>query len=271
MALSLKETRAISGLAGVLYDFLPGSGHSDWKNHINFGTVATKAGVGDFWQGGSKKPAVTHLLTQTFEHRRSAFQKLIEEIVYSGVSYRESKYRPITRAEMDQTNGHILELGFRFAKLWDSEFLNSLEQTTAERAREQVNQHEAEQEQQSSRARRSQELFQLKEQFLELTGEQDRSKAGLALERLLNRVFDLFGLKPRQPFRVVGEQIDGSFDLDGEIYLVEAKWEKRAMPEADLLVFRGKIQGKSTFTRGVFIALNDVSDEAKDAITNQWC
>ena len=39
------------------------------------------------------------------------------------------------------------------------------------------------------------------------------------------------------------------------------------MPEADLLVFRGKIEGKSTFTRGVFIALNDVTDVARDAIT----
>ena len=39
------------------------------------------------------------------------------------------------------------------------------------------------------------------------------------------------------------------------------------MPEADLLVFRGKIEGKSTFTRGVFIALNDVTEQAVDAIT----
>jgi len=39
------------------------------------------------------------------------------------------------------------------------------------------------------------------------------------------------------------------------------------LPEADLLVFRGKIEGKSTFTRGVFIALNDISAQARDAIT----
>lgn len=39
------------------------------------------------------------------------------------------------------------------------------------------------------------------------------------------------------------------------------------MPEADLLVFRGKIEGKSTFTRGVFIALNGISAGARDAIT----
>ena len=55
--------------------------------------------------------------------------------------------------------------------------------------------------------------------------------------------------------------------MDSDVYLIEAKWEKKALAEAPLLVFRGKIQGKSTFTRGVFIALNGVSDEAKDAIT----
>src|ERR1700722_12305374 len=110
-------------------------------------------------------------------------------------------------------------------------------------------------------------LQELKDEFLRLSVEPDRNKAGFALERFINRLFDLFQLKPRQPFRVVGEQIDGSFELDGEIYLLELKWEKSPLPEADLLIFRGKIEGKSTFTRGVFIALNDISTPARDAIT----
>jgi len=55
--------------------------------------------------------------------------------------------------------------------------------------------------------------------------------------------------------------------LDGQTYLVESKSEKHPLPEADLLVFRGKIEGKSTFTRGVFIALNRISARARGAIT----
>jgi len=55
--------------------------------------------------------------------------------------------------------------------------------------------------------------------------------------------------------------------LDGQVYLLESKWEKAPLPKADLLVFRGKIEGKSTFTRGVLIALNDVSAQAREAIT----
>ena len=118
------------------------------------------------------------------------------------------------------------------------------------------------QEQQRSRA-----LSRLKDEFLRLAVEPDRNAAGLALEKLLNELFELFELKPRQPFRIVGEQIDGSFELAGQVYLLESKWEKNPLPEADLLIFRGKIEGKSTFTRGVFIALNDISVPARDAIT----
>lgn len=113
----------------------------------------------------------------------------------------------------------------------------------------------------------SRALSQLKDEFGNLAMEKDRAKAGLAFEKFLNRLFEIFQLKPRQPFRVVGEQIDGSIDLDNEIYLLELKWENHSLPEADLLVFRGKIEGKSTFTRGIFIALNGIAPQARDAIT----
>ncbi len=122
-------------------------------------------------------------------------------------------------------------------------------------------------EQPSDHLIRSKELAELRESFYRLAVESDRNKAGLALEQLLNRLFAIFQLQPRLPFRVVGEQIDGSFELDGEIYLLESKWEKHPLPEGDLLIFRGKIEGKSAFTRGVFLALNDISLPAREAIT----
>jgi len=119
----------------------------------------------------------------------------------------------------------------------------------------------------AQQAGRSRVLWQLKERFTLLGAEPDRNKAGLALEKLLNELFETFDLRPRQPYRVVGEQVDGSFELDGHVYLVESKWEKHALPEADLLVFKGKIESKSPFTRGVFIALNGITEPAKYAIT----
>lgn len=267
MALKLKDARAISGLVDVLYDFLPGSGNPRWKGHVNFSTVAAKVGLGNFWQGGSKKPAINALLSQTLEHKRSAFESLIMEIVRCGLAYRERQGNPITTEEIDALNGHICEIGFKFPELWGQDFRNSLKQTTTERAQQHVRQADAEQQVLSLQAKRSKDLRQLNEHFLQLSKEADRNKAGIALEGLLNRLFHLYELIPRPGFRVTGEQIDGSFSLDGEIYLVESKWEKNALPEEDLLVFRGKIESKSTFTRGVFIAINGVTDVARDAIT----
>jgi hypothetical protein len=61
-------------------------------------------------------------------------------------------------------------------------------------------------------------------------------------------------------------QIDGSFLLADEVYLLEAKWENHKLPEQPLLVFRGKIEGKSNATRGVFVAMNGITMEAERAI-----
>jgi hypothetical protein len=83
----------------------------------------------------------------------------------------------------------------------------------------------------------------------------------------MNKLFALHDLAPREPFRVVGEQIDGSVELEYEIYLLEAKWQQDPSPAADLYVFREKVGGKSQFTRGVFLSINGVSRDAQDAIT----
>jgi hypothetical protein len=96
--------------------------------------------------------------------------------------------------------------------------------------------------------------------------DEERQRVGYEFEKLLNRLFELFGLAPRAPFRIVGEQIDGSFVLGDQLYLLEAKWRKDLVPQADLLVFHGKIEGKAAFTRGVFIAVNGITADAEVAI-----
>lgn len=109
-------------------------------------------------------------------------------------------------------------------------------------------------------------LGQLKTDLEALFVQPDRQEAGLKLEKLLNRLFNLFNLAPRRPFELIGEQIDGSFELDHEVYLLEAKWERKPLREKELLVFRGKIEGKSSFTRGMFVAMNGITQEAETAI-----
>lgn len=268
MGLPLKESRAARELAEALYDFLPGSGSAMWKGHVSFKSVAEKVGVGDFWQPGSKLPMLTALLERTLEFRRGRFEPLMVEIVRAGLTYRQKNGKPVTPEEIERINGVILEIGFKFPDLWDPDFLACLRVDGTARATERVEQTRvAEKLRESQRTRRSRELEALKKEFLALHENPDRQHAGLQLEKVLNRLFALHGLSPREPFRVTGEQIDGSFELDHEVYLLEAKWQQDPSPAADLYVFREKVEGKSKFTRGVFLSISGISKDAADAIT----
>ncbi len=268
MTLPLKQSRAIAEMAELLYDFLPGSGNAKWTGHVSFKTIGEKVGVGDFWQPGSKTPMITGLLERTLDLRRGRFEPLVLEIVRAGLIYRQKHGSPVTAEEIDKLNGLILEVGFKFPDLWDPDFKASLRADGTTRAKQHLEDAlQKEKLQVTQQTNRSSELVELKREFFTLHAAEDRHKAGLQLEKVLNRLFNLHNLSPREPFRVTGEQIDGSFELDHEVYLLEAKWHKKPIPESDLLVFRGKIEGKSKYTRGVFVAINGISREAAIAIT----
>ena len=268
MTLSLKESRACTEMAKLLYNFLPGSGSPNWKGHVTFQTVAERVGVGQFWRGGSKEPAIATLLETTLERRRDLFEPLVLTIVREGLKYREKQNNPVTRAGIEILNGLILEVGFKFSSLWDQVFLGSLGARAPERAAELLRQEAvSERIQISQNAEKENQWAEFKSTFYRLAGENDRQSAGRSLENVLNGMFELSGLSPREPFRVTGEQIDGSFELDNEVYIVEAKWESAKLSEAPLMVFREKVHGKSTITRGILIAINGCTFQALDAIT----
>ena len=88
---------------------------------------------------------------------------------------------------------------------------------------------------------------------------------GFAFERFLNDLFTVYNLDPRRPFRLTGEQIDGSFQLHQEIYLVEAKWQDERTGQADLLTFAGKVDGKAQWSRGLFVSYSGFSDDGLQA------
>lgn len=268
MTLSLKESCACAEMAKVLHSFLPGSGAKSWTGHVTFQTVATEVGVGQFWTKGSKEPAIATLLERALEYKRDLFEKLIIRIVRAGIKYRGKQGDPITEDEIKTLNGLILDVGFKFPDLWDPLFLSSLRTGASDRAAELVERElSAEKVRESESSGKEQTRQAIKLTFYELAAQEDRQAAGRAFEKVLNKLFELSGLKPREPFRVVGEQIDGSFELDNEVYLVEAKWEKKPLSEAPLMVFREKVQGKSSITRGAFIALNGCTGQALNAIT----
>ena len=91
---------------------------------------------------------------------------------------------------------------------------------------------------------------------------------GFAFEKYLKKLFEDYNLEPRGSFKIVGEQIDGSFILHNEIYLLEAKWTNKKIDKADLVVFNEKVSSKSSFTRGLFISFSGFSDEALTTFAN---
>jgi hypothetical protein len=80
-------------------------------------------------------------------------------------------------------------------------------------------------------------------------------------------VFESFGLAPRGDFRLVGEQIDGSFKLNGQTYLVEARWHGPPIGFADLMTFAGKVAGKASWARGLLVSNSGFTADGLEAFS----
>lgn len=106
----------------------------------------------------------------------------------------------------------------------------------------------------------SQKLVRLKADLVSLSSLMPQAR-GYAFEKFLKELFDAHGLVAQEPFRLRGEQIDGSFQFANETYLVEAKWQGQAIGVAELHTFHGKIEQKAAWTRGLFVSNSGFTDE----------
>ena len=104
----------------------------------------------------------------------------------------------------------------------------------------------------------------LRDQLIQISQLEAQAR-GYAYERFLKDLFDANGLVARAPFRLVGEQIDGSFELAGETYLLEAKWKGPPIGAADLRSFNGKVEEKAAWSRGLFVSDSGFTDEGLTA------
>lgn len=105
-------------------------------------------------------------------------------------------------------------------------------------------------------------LADLEREFLTLTGMNDAAQArGYAFERFLKRWFDAWGLDARASFKLIGEQIDGSFEHRGTVYLIEAKWTDAKTDAAALRSFQEKAGDGLEGTRGLFVSFSGFTDQ----------
>lgn len=105
-----------------------------------------------------------------------------------------------------------------------------------------------------------QKIERAKSDLLQITALAAQAR-GYAFEGFLKDLFDAFGLAAQEPFRLRGEQIDGSFQLGSEIYLLEAKWQGQPIGVAELHTFHGKIEQKAAWTRGLFVSNSSFTDD----------
>ena len=252
MGISLIESQAINSMAAFIYSFLPGTPHPFADKSISFAGVATDLGLSDFWRGGSKQPAITTLLSLTLDRRRDKFCSLMLTIVQRGMTYRNSKNDPITRECIEELNSLIQKVGFKIPELWDQGFRHALPSVSKQTV-----------EAVSPTRKVLQELY---EELMRI-GDLSEQQRGIKFEKFLKSVFDAFNLDPRSSFRLVGELIDGSFQLDGETYLVEAKWHNHLIAQPDLLVLQGKVEAKSQWARGLFISYSGFSPDGLEAFS----
>lgn len=246
--MQVSDTLVISQLADVLYDFLPGKAHPFANQDISFEGVSYKLGISKFWQGGSKKPAITELLSKVFEYERSKFCNLILETINTSLRY---KPKELYVEKIININNLLLRLCFEIPELNDRTFLASLPSNTKNTTQNTL-----------SKDMRKQ-LF---ENFMKLSHPSNTPQSrGFSFEKFLNSMFLSSGLNPRESFRLVGEQIDGSIELDHEIYLIEAKWQNNKISVSDLDAFSSKIKRKTNWTRGLFISISGFSIEAIQA------
>lgn len=108
------------------------------------------------------------------------------------------------------------------------------------------------------------ELLELRTEFLEIerlsTTSSERQKRGYRLERLFTKLMKLNKIHVEEPFRIVGEQIDGAIKYNGRFYLIELKWRKKKADQAAISSLYMKAEGKFD-ARGIFISMEGYTKE----------
>ncbi|HEY1076530.1 MAG TPA: hypothetical protein VGE51_07560 [Fontimonas sp.] len=242
MALTIAERMAVAELAELLYDFLPGSGNANTA----FPIAADRVGLRSSWPeiGVSKKPGIVRMLTWTLEQRRGQLPQLMQEIVAQSVEYR-GRRNPLSREEIDGLNQNLARLHVHIPDFHAQSFLDAFPRRTPSKPAEQPGPGQP--------ALTKAEFAVLKAALLALAPMEPQPR-GFAFEKLLVDLFAVFHLAPRGSFRNTGEQIDGSFSLHHETYLIEARWRNKPADADDLRAFSGKVSDKVAWSRGLFLS-----------------
>lgn len=102
------------------------------------------------------------------------------------------------------------------------------------------------------------QLLRLRDDFMSYTQLTPQQK-GYSLEKLFPKLMNISGIPVQEPFKIVGEQIDGGIKYDGHYYLIELKWTENKIGPKDIGSFYYKVDGKFD-QRGIMISMGGYTD-----------
>jgi len=103
------------------------------------------------------------------------------------------------------------------------------------------------------------ELLRVRDQFMEAE-KLEGQKRGYAFEKLVIELMKISSIPVEEPFKIIGEQIDGAIKYGGHFYLFELKWTKANAAHNEISSLYLKVEGKME-ARGIFISMNGYSSE----------
>lgn len=205
------------------------------------------------WSGGSYKRTIVRQLVTTLAENQHRYLDTLIGLILATVEIDPS---PLKRLDdgIAKYETAIAALNALRNLVEPYRAMRSEAEAAAQRRR--LDQERAEREQALAR-----ETAELHAEFLTMHSQEAQAR-GYALEGLLNRLFTLYDIDVKGPFRIQGEQIDGAFTFEGTDYLLEAKWRKELSTSADLSIFADKVRRKLDNTLGLFLSISGFQPNA---------
>jgi len=109
------------------------------------------------------------------------------------------------------------------------------------------------------------QLLKIQTQYIDCEKKAPHQR-GYFLQDVFVELMKISSISIQEPFKVIGEQIDGGIKYDGHYYLLELKWTKDKTSQSEIASLYLKVDGKFE-ARGIFISMNGYSSEVLTSIS----
>ena len=242
--ITLRETAIISEFTDIVEDFLPCTANRGNDRDLCFYAAAMGMRLRKFWLPGlSKRAAITHLIANVYAKRPEKFFPLLKEILHRGIKYRKNRRNAIKNEEIEALIIQIDKLGRNDQELSD---LRNYFSPTRNRL--------------IIKKPVSRSISELKKEYSRIKSYKPQ-KRGYAFQGFFYKLLFINQHDPKSSFRNDGEEIDGSFQLEGNTFVLEIKWHSSLTSHKDVFAFEGKIERKFKNTIGLFFSHSGFTKE----------